>query len=88
MPHFNDQYPSMEEIRQKRQEELEYENNSLLKEQNELLRELLGRGTPVSNNSEDTYKTKGLSSDLRDMYETRRFVSLGIMKNYQPDSED
>ncbi|CAH1193444.1 Hypothetical protein DAL_124 [Psychrobacter phage D'Alembert] len=43
MPHFNNQYPSMEEIRQKRQDELEYENNILLKEQNELLRELLGK---------------------------------------------
>lgn len=38
---FNDQYPTMEEIERKRQEEVNYENNRLLKEQKELIRQIL-----------------------------------------------
>lgn len=55
MPHFNDQYPSMEEIRQKRQDELDYENNILLKEQNELLRELLGKPKQTKPSKDKSY---------------------------------
>lgn len=66
MPHFNDQYPSMEEIKQKRQEDLEYENNALLKEQNQILRELLGKPSQTESN-----KNK-LCSDFSQEYVNKR----------------
>lgn len=71
VPHFNDQYPSMEEIIQKRQEELEYENNALLKEQNELLKELLGKPKqikPSKNKYSSDFSQECHNRKLRMMY--------------------
>lgn len=84
MPHFNDQYPTMEEINQKHQERLSSENNELLKEQNALLRELLGKPKKTKPSKDKSYS--GFSQECHNR--KLRMMYFSDLVNMDYNSED